>query len=215
MVVGFDDTRQHAHERSLLPWPTRPTCHHLPARAPSLGSIRTQIADDEETLLRACQSDVPALRTLEEGGWPAADERDDDIVGFAALAAVQRAHLHLVGLFEVASTATSQHPGQCPLLVAIGSQNQHLAAVVGDDIIKALRDAVVDEETVEIRTQIEVGTEVQVLKGAFSGIRALVTQVLPAQARVKVLLELLGMEREVEIEESGVLPHIAHPLTPN
>ena len=71
------------------------------------------------------------------------------------------------------------------------------------------------EETVEIRTQVEVGTEVQVLKGAFSGIRALVTQVLPAQSRVKVLLELLGMEREVEIEESGVLPHIAHPLAPH
>jgi hypothetical protein len=32
---------------------------------------------------------------------------------------------------------------------------------------------------------------------------------------VKVLLELLGMEREVEIDESGVLPHISHPLAPN
>jgi len=90
-----------------------------------------------------------------------------------------------------------------------------IAAVVGEDIIKALREVVVDEETVEIRTQIEVGSEVQVLQGPFSGIRALVTQVLPAQARVKVLLELLGMEREVEIDESGVLPHIAHPLAPN
>jgi len=36
--------------------------------------------------------------------------------------------------------------------------------------------------------------------------------VLPAQARVKVLLEILGMEREVELEASGVLPHISHPL---
>ena len=90
-----------------------------------------------------------------------------------------------------------------------------IAAVVGEDIIKALREAVVGEETVEIRTQVEVGTEVQVLKGAFRGITALVTQVLPAQSRVKVLLELLGMEREVEIEESGVLPQIAHPLAPH
>ncbi len=44
-----------------------------------------------------------------------------------------------------------------------------IAAVVADDIIKDLREAVVDKETVEIRTQIEVGTEVQVLKGAFIG----------------------------------------------
>jgi hypothetical protein len=35
---------------------------------------------------------------------------------------------------------------------------------------------------------------------------------MPAQARVKVLLELLGMEREVEVEESGVLPDLSHPL---
>jgi transcriptional antiterminator RfaH len=110
------------------------------------------------------------------------------------------------------------------------SQNRHLGAchgvshivkfggiatVVSDGIIKALREAVADEETIEIRTQVEVGSEVQILHGPFSGIRALVTQVLPAQARVKVLLELLGMEREVEIDESGVLPHIAHPLAPS
>ena len=89
-----------------------------------------------------------------------------------------------------------------------------IAAIVGEEIIQALRAAVVDEEIVEIRTHIEVGSEVQVLQGAFSGIRAIVTQVLPAQARVKVLLELLGMEREVEIAESSVLPRISHPLAP-
>lgn len=90
-----------------------------------------------------------------------------------------------------------------------------IAAVVGEEIIEALRDVVVEEETVEIQTQIEVGSEVQVLSGVFSGIKALVTQVLPAQARVKVLLELLGMEREVEIDESGVMPQVSHPLAPN
>jgi hypothetical protein len=31
---------------------------------------------------------------------------------------------------------------------------------------------------------------------------------------VKVLLELLGMEREVLVDESGVLPDVAHPLAP-
>jgi hypothetical protein len=29
---------------------------------------------------------------------------------------------------------------------------------------------------------------------------------------VKVLLEILGMEREVEVETSRVLPDISHPL---
>jgi len=55
---------------------------------------------------------------------------------------------------------------------------------------------------------------VKLITGPFSGVRALVTQVMPAQARVKVLLELLGMEREVEIESSGVMPDIVHPLAP-
>jgi len=107
-----------------------------------------------------------------------------------------------------------RHVGSChgvSQIVKFGG----VAAVVGDDIIRTLREAVVQEEIVEIHSPIEVGSEVQVLSGPFSGIKALVTQVLPAQARVKVLLELLGMEREVEIEASGVLPHVSHPLAPS
>jgi transcriptional antiterminator RfaH len=80
------------------------------------------------------------------------------------------------------------------------------------DIIQSLREAVVSEETVEIPTSIQPGDEVKLLQGPFAGVRALVTRVMPAQARVKVLLELLGMEREVEVEESGVLPDLSHPL---
>ena len=89
-----------------------------------------------------------------------------------------------------------------------------MASIVAPEIIQELREAVVSEETVEIKTQIQIGEEVQLISGPFSGIRALVTQVMPAQARVKVLLELLGMEREVEIDEHGVMPVIAHPLAP-
>lgn len=88
-----------------------------------------------------------------------------------------------------------------------------LPAVLHPDIIKSLREAVISEETVEIPTSIQPGDEVKLLQGPFAGVRALVTQVMPAQARVKVLLELLGMEREVVVEESGVLPDIAHPLS--
>jgi transcriptional antiterminator RfaH len=87
-----------------------------------------------------------------------------------------------------------------------------IPAIVPDEIIAELRASIIDQETIEIPTTISVGDEVQLLKGAFSGIRALVTQVLPAQQRVKVLLEILGMEREVEIETASVLPKIRHPL---
>jgi len=89
-----------------------------------------------------------------------------------------------------------------------------VASIVHESIIQELRSAIVSEETVEILTNIQVGEEVKLITGPFSGVRALVTQVMPAQARVKVLLELLGMEREVEIESSGVMPDIVHPLAP-
>jgi transcriptional antiterminator RfaH len=89
-----------------------------------------------------------------------------------------------------------------------------VASIVPDAIIRELREAVVNEETVEIKSVIEPGQEVKLLQGPFAGIRALVTQVLPAQQRIKVLLEILGMEREVFVDESGVLPDVAHPLAP-
>jgi transcriptional antiterminator RfaH len=87
-----------------------------------------------------------------------------------------------------------------------------IPSVVPDEIVADLRASVVDQETIEIPTIIQVGEEVQLLEGPFTGLRALVTQVLPAQERIKVLLEILGMEREVEIESSRVLPKISHPL---
>jgi transcriptional antiterminator RfaH len=87
-----------------------------------------------------------------------------------------------------------------------------VASIVRPEIIEELRASISSEETIEIKTIIEVGTEVKLLHGPFSGVKALVTQVMPAQARVKVLLELLGMEREVEIDAQGVIPEIAHPL---
>jgi transcription antitermination factor NusG len=87
-----------------------------------------------------------------------------------------------------------------------------IPAVVPEDVVAELRASVVDQETIEIPTTISIGDEVQLLKGPFSGIHALVTQVLPAQERVKVLLEILGMEREVEVEVAGVLPRVSHPL---
>ena len=35
---------------------------------------------------------------------------------------------------------------------------------------------------------------------------------MPARARVMVLLELLGMEREVEVSEQAVLADAIHPM---
>ena len=82
-------------------------------------------------------------------------------------------------------------------------------------IISELRNSVSGSETVEICSEIRIGEEVNVVEGPFRGLRAIVTRVIPARERVALLLELLGMEREVEIASQFVLPDIPHPLTQN
>lgn len=85
-------------------------------------------------------------------------------------------------------------------------------SVVPEEVIRQLRDAVAGDETVYIPSAIKPGEEVQVIEGPFRGIRALVTRVLPGRDRVHILLELLGIEREVEVSADAVLPDVEHPL---
>jgi len=89
-----------------------------------------------------------------------------------------------------------------------------IPAVVPEAIINELRASVADGETVEIPASLSIGEEVQMVEGPFQGLRAIVTSVMPARARVTVLLELLGMEREVEVAEAAVLPNVIHPMAP-
>jgi Transcription antiterminator len=86
--------------------------------------------------------------------------------------------------------------------------------VVDEAIIKELRDHVSGNEVVIIPQEIVPGSEVRVVAGAMRGIRAVVSRVLPARQRVAVLLEMLGIEREVEISTTDVLPDGSHPLAP-
>lgn len=87
-----------------------------------------------------------------------------------------------------------------------------MPSVVPERIIHDLRAIVAEDEVIELPNLPRVGSEVEVLDPAFAGLRALVTKILPAQERVVVLLEMLGMEREVEIRSDRVLPIVAHPL---
>ncbi|MGH7936275.1 MAG: transcription termination/antitermination protein NusG [Chthoniobacterales bacterium] len=80
------------------------------------------------------------------------------------------------------------------------------AAEVDEALISELRAMVADGETLEVAADPQPGTEVVIAAGPMSGLRVLVTRVLPARQRVAVLLDLLGGEREVEIETARVLP---------
>jgi transcriptional antiterminator RfaH len=85
-------------------------------------------------------------------------------------------------------------------------------AVVPETVINELRASVRDEETVVIEAGVEVGEEVNVVSGPFQGVRAVVTRVMPARERVAILLEVLGMEREVEVAVSSIMPDVTHPM---
>jgi len=77
---------------------------------------------------------------------------------------------------------------------------------VPDAIMAELRALVRDNETVEVTADPQPGSEVVITGGSLSGLRVLVTRVMPARQRIAVLLELLGSNREVEIERDRVLP---------
>ncbi|MCX6935680.1 MAG: hypothetical protein NTZ01_05770 [Verrucomicrobia bacterium] len=67
-------------------------------------------------------------------------------------------------------------------------------------------------ETITIQPEVRTGQEVQVVEGAFAGLRAVVTRIMPARQRVAVLLEFLGRMSETEIPIGNLLPATRHPL---
>ena len=73
--------------------------------------------------------------------------------------------------------------------VTVAQLNQH----VGERQIK-----VIDYEPLR-------GDNVKVAEGAFAGLDAVVTQILPARDRVRVLMDFLGRKVEAELERAAVL----------
>jgi transcriptional antiterminator RfaH len=72
-------------------------------------------------------------------------------------------------------------------------------------IVDQLRKQVGDGEIRLVDYEPTQGDAVKVAEGAFAGLDAIVTQIVPARARVRVLLEFLGRKVEAELERSSVL----------
>ncbi len=69
-----------------------------------------------------------------------------------------------------------------------------------------MRQASSDNEVITIAPELRPGDPVLVVEGPFRGLTALVTQVLPAKERIRILLEFLGREIETEMPLARVLP---------
>ena len=83
-------------------------------------------------------------------------------------------------------------------------------ATVDPALIESLQEKAGDDEMVTYNPEIEVGQSVQIAEGPFQGIEALVTRLLPARERIRVLLEFLGRSIEMEVAKPKVLP-VASP----
>jgi transcriptional antiterminator RfaH len=78
-------------------------------------------------------------------------------------------------------------------------------AALPDSAIHSMREISGDDEVVTFDPELRVGDAVKIAEGAFKGLQALVTQLLPARERVKVLLDFLGRPVEAEVSIPKVL----------
>jgi transcriptional antiterminator RfaH len=78
-------------------------------------------------------------------------------------------------------------------------------ATLPENIVVALQSSMGAEEVVTVDSSIKVGQAVQITEGPFQGLEVLVTQLLPAKERLRVLFEFLGRSVEMEISTAKVL----------
>ena len=78
-------------------------------------------------------------------------------------------------------------------------------ATLPENIVAALQLKVGSEEIVTLDCSLKVGQSVQIIAGPFHGLEVLVTELLPAKERIRVLFDFLGRSMEMEISTLEVL----------
>jgi transcriptional antiterminator RfaH len=78
-------------------------------------------------------------------------------------------------------------------------------ATVDSSLISSLQEASGEEAIVTIDPEIQVGQEIRIASGPFQGLEALVTRLMPAKERIRVLLSFLGRPVETEVALPQVL----------
>lgn len=94
-----------------------------------------------------------------------------------------------------------EYSGGVYYIVQFGEQ----VATMDPGAIAGLYQKAGEDEVVTIDSEVSVGQEVKIVEGPLHGFEALVTQVLPARERVRVLLQFLGRTVETELSAPRVL----------
>jgi transcriptional antiterminator RfaH len=79
-------------------------------------------------------------------------------------------------------------------------------ATLPEETLAALRSRSGSDEVVTIDSSPKIGQPVHIIEGPFEGLEVVVTQVLPAKERIRVLLDFLGRSVEMEVPTTKVLP---------
>jgi transcriptional antiterminator RfaH len=79
-------------------------------------------------------------------------------------------------------------------------------ATLDPQTMAALQEKTGEEGIVTLDPEIKVGQSVRIAEGPFQGLEVVVTRLLPARERVKVLLDFLGRPVETEISTPKILP---------
>jgi transcriptional antiterminator RfaH len=72
-------------------------------------------------------------------------------------------------------------------------------------VIAEIRAAMGQEELCTLSDEVAPGDEVEILAEMFRGLRAVVTQVMPARQRVAVLLDFLGRQTMVQVSAHAIV----------
>ena len=78
-------------------------------------------------------------------------------------------------------------------------------ATLPENTLIALQSTAGAEEIVTLDSSLKIGQPVHIVEGPFQGLEVVVTQVLPAKERIRVLFEFLGRSVEMEISKLKVL----------
>jgi transcriptional antiterminator RfaH len=78
-------------------------------------------------------------------------------------------------------------------------------ATLPENIVAGLQLRVGADELVTLDCSIKVGQSVEIIEGPFRGLEVVVTHLLPAKERVRVLFDFLGRSMEMEISTAKLL----------
>src|SRR5215467_1019755 len=79
-------------------------------------------------------------------------------------------------------------------------------ATLPEDTVMALQSHAGADEVVTIDSSLKIGQPVHIIEGPFRGLEVVVTQVLTAKERIRVLLDFLGRSIEIDVSTAKVLP---------